>query len=257
MRTIAIANHKGGVGKTATAHALGAALSLTRRVLLVDTDPQASLSAACGVRDAAGHSLAEVLGGAEPGTLPLRDAIRPITDTLALVPADIALATTELALVSRMGRENALRRALTTLRGYDVCVIDCPPSLSLLTVNALAAADGVLVPTMPQAADLRGLGLFLATVSQLREQVNPGLELLGVLVTCLDARLLHHQEALDALRGAGLPLFDTTIGRSVRVAEAAGAGESVITFEPHNPRALEYRALAQQEVATWLNDGLH
>lgn len=259
MQTIAVANHKGGTGKTATAHALGEALARGtesargRRVLLVDTDPQNSLTGACGIRDAAGQSLAEVLGGAKPGTVEAAAAIRPLGERLSILPADIALARTELGLVSRLGRESVLKRTLATVgRDFDVCIIDCPPSLSILTVNALAAAQGAIVPTQPQAADLRGLGLFLETISQVREALNPELALLGVLLTFCEGRLVHHQEAIELMAKAGLPLMTTRIGRSVRVAEAAGMGQSVVTYEPGNPRAAEYGALAA-EVATWLD----
>lgn len=256
MLTIAVANHKGGVGKTATAHTLAAVLAADhgRRVLMVDTDPQASLTQAAGIPDAAGCSLAEVLGGSVPGTLTLGDAIRPLGPGLAIVPADIALAGSELGLISRMGREDVLRRALATVAAdYDLALLDCPPSLSLLTINALAAGDGVIVPTQPQAADLRGLALFLATVDQVRRELNPSLDLVGVLVTFFDSRLIHHQEAIEAMDRAGIPLLLTRIGRTVRIAEAAGAGQPVTVFSPNNPQAEAYRDLAQ-EVEGWLND---
>jgi chromosome partitioning protein len=254
MKTIALANHKGGVGKTATAHALGTVLATEGwRVLLVDIDPQASLTGACGQDDTAGRSMAEVLGDTDAGTLELRQIARRLAPNLTLAPSDIALASTELALVVRLGREMVLRQALDLVAAdFDVALIDCPPSLSLLTVNALTAADGVVVPTQPQAADLRGLRLFLATLDKVRVALNPRLALLGVLVTFYDGRLLHHQEACSVMAAAGLPLFDTRIGRSVRVAEAVGVGESIMTFEPDNARAGEYRGFAQ-EVAGWLS----
>lgn len=254
METIAIANHKGGVAKTATAHALGHALAWGGlRVLLVDVDPQGSLTQACGVTDSAGGSLAEVIGGATPGRLKLADVVRPLGDSApTLAPADIALAACELGLNQRMGREHVLAKVLEPMaRRFDVCLIDCPPSLGLLTVNALAAAEAVLCPTQPQAADLRGLRLFLDTLALIKDELNPALELLGVLVTFYDSRLNHHKQALEAMQAAGLPVLPVTVGRSVRVAEAAGAGQPIASYAPDNPRAQEYNDLAEL-VKKWL-----
>jgi chromosome partitioning protein len=240
MRTIAISNHKGGVGKTATAHALGVILAeLGARVLLVDADPQSSLTAAAGIH-AEGHSLAEVLAG----ELATGKAIQHLGERLDLLPADIALANSELGLISRMNREN-IKRALAGL-DYDFILIDCPPSLSLLTVNALTAADSVLIPTQPQAADLRGLALFLQSLTRIKAELNPGLEVLGILLTFYDTRLNHHAEALAAMQSAGLPVLHTTIGRSVKVAEAMGTGQSVITYEPGNKQSEAYRELVRE-----------
>ena len=253
MRTLAIANHKGGVGKTATAHALGEGLAAAgRKVLLVDLDAQASLTLACGVTDADGQSMAEVLGSAHPGTLTLDEILRPVGDNLTLAPGDIALGSTELGLVLRMGREYSLRRALETVAdAFDVCILDCPPAMGLLTVNALAAAHGVLVPTQPETAALRGLRLFLDSVAQVRADLNKGLELVAVVATMYDGRLNHHKAALEALAATGARISPVTIGRSVRVAEAALAGQSVLAYANENPRAQEYRALTQ-EVIAWL-----
>lgn len=241
MQTIAIANHKGGVGKTATAHALGAILAESgQRVLLVDLDPQGSLTAACGIQ-ASGRSLAEVF----TGEILTREAIHPINERLAILASDIALANVELSLISRLNRENQLKKALQGL-DYDVCLVDCPPSLSILTVNALTAAQGVIIPTQPQIADLRGLSLFMDSLASIRQELNPTLKNLGILVTFYDSRLNHHTAAVEAIEGAGLPVLHTKIGRSVRVAEAMGAGESVITFEPDNKQALAYRELGKE-----------
>jgi len=255
MQTIAIANHKGGVGKTATVHALGVALAERgERVLLVDLDPQSSLTGACGVRDAAGRSLAEVLGGATPGHLGLADVIMELGPNLWLAPGDIALAMSQLGLTSRTGRENVLKRILGPVgASYDVALLDTAPSLGLLAVNALTAADAVLIPTLPQAADLRGLRLFLDTVALVTEALNPNLETLGILITFFDHRLIHHRQALQAMETGGLPLLKTRIGRSIRVAEAAGVGETVLTFAPRNPQAQAYQDLAT-EVQAWLEN---
>ncbi len=255
MKTVAIANQKGGTGKSATTHALGAVLAAEhhRRVLMVDIDPQSSLTEACASVDTSGASLAEVLGGATPGTLTLKKTILELSDNLYLAPADLALAATELGLVSRMGRENVLKKALASVADtFDVALIDCPPSLSLLTVNALTAADAVLIPTQPQAVDLRGLRLFLSTLDSIRQELNPELQTLGILPTFFDSRLIHHKEAIGAMERAGLPLMGVRIGRSVRVAEAAANGETVVTFEPKNPQAQAYRELAE-EINQWLS----
>jgi len=252
MIVLAIGNQKGGTGKTATTHALGAVLaSAGRRVLLIDADPQGSLTGACGIGDTEGRSLAEVVGDTDDGALALGDVVRTLGPGLDLVPADIALASSELGLVVRMGREGVLRQALAGVGGYDVALIDCPPSLGLLTVNALAAAHGVLIPTQAQIVDLRGLNLFLGTVERVRRALNPALQIVGIVPTFFDGRLIHHQRALAAMREASLPVLDVTIGRSVRVAESAATGQSVVDFDANNPRAHEYKALGQ-EVDAWL-----
>lgn len=251
MKTLAIATMKGGVGKTATVHALGETLARKhlRRVLLVDVDPQSSLSMACGVA-AEGASLAEVLDG----SLQLAEVLRVLGPGLDLAPADIALARTELRLAGEYGRENVLKRTLAAVAGdYDLAIVDCPPSLGLLTVNALNAADAVLVPTQPQVTDLRGLRLFLDTIEETRAKLNERLKVLGILPTFYDARLLHHQSAMEAMRNAGLPLLPVAIGRTVRIAEAAAEGESVVTFEPENKQAKAYEELGGI-VDRWLNE---
>jgi chromosome partitioning protein len=249
--TIAVANQKGGVGKSTTARALGAVLARGRRVLLVDFDPQASLTAMCGIQPDEGADVAAVIGGTHPGPRALADVLIDVSPGLALAPSSIALASCEIALTARLGREIVLRKALATVaEAFDVCVIDCPPSLGLLTINALAAADGVLIPTLPQVADLRGVALFMDTLGSIRE-INPGLQVIGILPTMHDARLSHHAEALATMHAAGLPVLGVTIGRSVRVAESAGAGQSVTDYAPDSTRAGEYRTLAG-EIDQWL-----
>jgi chromosome partitioning protein len=253
MRTLAISNAKGGVGKTATAHALGAILAAEGlSVLLVDLDPQSSLTQACGVVDPE-RSIADVLGGSIPGKLALHDVIIESTRYLHLAPADISLAACELGLISRLGREGVLRKAINSpANDFDLVIIDCPPSLGLLTLSALVAADAVLIPTQPQAADLRGLRIFLDKLQDVRE-INPALDVLGILVTFYDSRLTHHQAAIETMKRAGLPLLPVMVGRSVRVAEASGAGQSITEYSPGNPRAEEYKRLAEV-VRSWLKN---
>jgi chromosome partitioning protein len=248
MITIAIANQKGGVSKTHTTHALGEALArLGEQVLLVDVDPQSSLTTACGV-SATDHSLAQVLSDdTEIGAV-----LRPIGESLTLAPSDIALANIELDLVNRMGRETELIRALKPIANqFDVCLIDTAPSLGLLAVNALNAADGALVPTLPQAQDLRGLGLFLQTLDKIRDRLNPDLVTVGILVTMFDSRLVHHNDAVNVMLERGLPVLDVKIARSVKVAEAAAAHESILTYDPAHKISDQYRVLAK-EVQLWL-----
>lgn len=252
MKILTVATMKGGVGKTATSHALGEALAENNvRVLLVDVDPQSSLTQAATTSPTeinVAHVLREQANSA--------DALIALTPNLALLPADIELATVELELVGMIGRESALKRALSPLSAmFDLVIIDTPPSLGLLTVNALAAADAVLIPTQPQAADLRGLKLFYNTVQRMKARLNPDLEILGVVATFYDARLLHHQNAMSVMQAGGLPVLETTIGRSVRVAESVAAGQSIVTYEPSHTQAASYRELADY-VNSWLNDDL-
>ena len=251
MQIIAIANHKGGVSKTASTHALGAGLAERgQSVLMVDLDPQASLSGACGV-GGSDPSLADVLGSDKAGKVKLSAIIRPLADNLSLAPSDLSLAGTERGLYQRLGRENVLKRALETVKkSFSVCLIDCPPSLSLLTVNALNAAHGVIIPTQPAAADLRGLKMFFGTLDDMQE-LNPALEVIGILPTFYDARLNHHMAAVEALGGAGYPMLKTRIGRSVKVQEAAGHAESITNYDPKNKRAEEYNQLSE-EINQWL-----
>jgi chromosome partitioning protein len=252
LRTIAVANHKSGVGKTATVHALGASLAERgRRVLLVDLDPQATLTAFCGVESAAGTSMAEVIGGALPGVVPLWDTLKEVVPGLYLflAPSDLALAAPELGLISRMGREDVVRRILSTVADdFDVAILDCPSSLGPLSVNALTAAQAVLVPTQPHIPDLRALWFFLATLEQIKHELNRNIETLGILVTQYDWRLPHHRAAVDAMRAARLPVLQVGLGQP---GGAAAAGpEAAATHLAANREA---QAELADMVERWLD----
>ena len=245
MRILAIANQKGGTGKTTTALNLGANLaSQGRRVLLVDLDPQSSLTlATLGECD---KTLADVLGGAQPGNLTMSAIIHHLAPGLDLAPGDLALSTSEMTMAARLGRENVLKKALASVTGYDLVILDCSPSLGLLTVNALTAANAVIAPTLPRALDLRGLKLFLSSLEAVTQELNPGLQLLGVVVCQYDNRLNLHQAALADLEAAGLPVL-AIIGRSVAAAQSAGNGQALTGGKLAN----QYQDLSN-EVIKWL-----
>ncbi|MBM3187661.1 MAG: ParA family protein [Chloroflexi bacterium] len=251
---IAIANHKGGCGKTATAQALSKTLAddHRQRVLLVDMDPQSSLTEACGVkvleRD---KTMADVMGGSKPGKVRISQVIKPLDENLALAPATLDMAVCELGLAGRLlGREAVLRQALQSVEEqYDIVIIDCPPSLGLLTVNALIAATWIIIPTQAKVQDLRGLRLFLETLEQVKVS-NPDLQE-RILVTFYKG-FRANKRSLAALQEGGLPVFKTLIGDSIRVAEGPEFSKSILEYAPHNPRSNEYREFGR-EVLEWLH----
>jgi chromosome partitioning protein len=250
-RVIALANQKGGVGKTTTAINLGAALAERgKRVLLIDMDPQGALSVGLGLNPLAlDQTLYNLLMD------PKLDADPVITSTkvtgLDLLPSNIDLAAAEVMLVGEVAREQALARVLRPLRKrYDFLLIDCPPSLGLLTVNSLTAADGVLVPLECEYFALRGMALLMDTISKITDRLNPNLEIVGILATMYDARTVHGREVLGRVEDAfGDRVFQTVIGKTIRFAEAPVAGESILTYAADSPGAAAYRELAKEVMA--------
>ncbi len=249
---LAICNQKGGVGKTTTTINLGAALAeYGRKVLLVDVDPQGALSVGLGFNPMAFDlTLYNLLLEDTP---PADVVTKTRVDGVDLLPCNIDLSAAEVRLVSEVGREHALVRALKPLLpSYDVILIDCQPSLGLLTVNALTAADGVLVPLECEYFALRGVALLLQTIEKVSSRLNDKLELVGVLGTMYDGRTLHSREVLERAGDAfGDELFHTVISRTVRFPETTTVGEPITSYASNSAGAASYRALARELLARW------
>jgi len=239
----AVANQKGGVAKTTTVHSLGAALvERGRRTLVIDLDPQACLTFSTGVDpDALDRSLHDVL----VRRVPAADVLVKVGD-LHLLPSSIDLAGAEIHLLTRAGREYALARALEPLVGdYDVVLVDCPPTLGILTINGLTVASQVLVPLQCETLSHRGVGQLLETIDDVRAYTNPTLAVRGVIATMFDRRTRLSQSVLDDVGARyGLEVLDPPVPKSVRVSEAPGRGRSVLDHAPSSPSAEAYRALA-------------
>ena len=247
---ISMCNQKGGVGKTTSTINLGAALAeYGRKVLLVDLDPQGALSAGLGVPH---YELAHTVHNLmiEPRVGIDEVLIHTRVDGLDLIPSNIDLSAAEIQLVNEVGREQTLGRALRpVLDRYDYVLIDCQPSLGLLTVNALACSDGVIIPTECEYFSLRGLALLTDTVDKVRDRLNPKLVISGIVVTRYDNRTVNAREVMArVLERFGDLLFDTVIARTVRFPETSVAGEPIISWAPKSGGAQAYRALAREVI---------
>jgi len=244
---IALANQKGGVGKTTTAINLGAALArLGKRVLIFDVDPQANSSAGLGVRREGPSTYEVVLGHSHASDTVAATSV----DGLMIVPAAPALAGAEVELVPLMAREFRLKRALDDVRdAYDYVLIDCPPSLGLLTVNALTAADEVIVPVQCEYLALEGLSQLTATLDLVRRNLNSQLRLRGLLLTMFDGRTNLSQQVADEVRAHFANTFKTVIPRSVRLSEAPSHGLPIAQYDPSSRASRAYDELAQEVIA--------
>jgi chromosome partitioning protein len=243
-RVISFANQKGGVAKTTTTLNLGVALAeQDLRILLVDLDPQGNLTMSQGMNpDTIERSMFDVL----VHRLPIQEVIQHTEVDLAVSSIDLAGA--ELALSSMIGRERALEKAIALVKdGYDYVLVDTPPSLGLLTINALVASDGVIVPVQCEYLSLRGLVQLENTLSMIRENINPDVAIEGILPTMYDSRTLHSREAVEILQeNFGDLVFETKIRKTVRYAEAPVKGSSVLKYDPSGSAAQAYRQLAKE-----------
>ena len=250
-RVIAMVNQKGGVGKTTSTVSLGAALAgYGRRVLLVDFDPQGAIAISFGVNPSAlERTVYNLLTDLD---CQIDDVImHSDVENLDLLPSNIDLAAAELQLVSEVGREYALKRALEPVLGnYDIILIDCQPSLGLLTLNALTAANGVVVPMECEYFALRGVALLKDTIDKVSARLNPDLAIIGVLAAMYDSRTLHSREVLETVQQAfGELVFITTITRTIKFPDAAVAGTPITVYAPDSTGAEAYRQLAREVLA--------
>ena len=253
-KVISVANQKGGVGKTTTAINLGIGLAnQEKRVLLIDSDQQASMSSALGIRDP-DHldvTLATIMQNIiDEKEFPDDFGIWQHPEGIAFVPANIELSGMETRLVNTMSREYVLKAYVDQVRkNYDYILIDCMPSLGMMNINALVAADSLVIPCQPNYLSTKGLNLLLGSVMKVRRTINPSLKIDGILLTMVDGRTNHAKDIIAALRqsvGTNIRVFDAEIPRSVRVAEASMEGQSIYAYDRKGKAAVAYEALTKE-----------
>ena len=252
-KVIALTNQKGGVGKTTTTLNLGVGLAKAgKRVLLVDADPQGSLTVSFGIKrpDELPLSLANVMQSAiVDSPMPLENVFRR-SEGVDFIPSNIELSGVELSLFNAMSREYVLRECLFGYKSdYDYIFIDCMPSLGMMTINALTAADSVIIPTQPNFLSTKGINLLLGSISKVKRQLNPQLKIDGILLTMVDSRTNNAKAVAEALRsgvGQKLRVFDTEIPFSVRAAECSVEGKSIFAYDKGGKVALAYESLVKE-----------
>ncbi|MBU3146947.1 ParA family protein [Clostridium sp. CF012] len=242
---IAVSNQKGGVGKTTSTLNLGVALTqLGMKVLMIDLDPQASLTISIGLEP---ENLEKTIYNALVEDVDIKKLIL-FDDLLYFVPSTIDLSAAEMELVSEVGREFKLRDALDPVKAdFDYILIDCPPSLGLLTINALAACDFVIVPMAPEYLALRGFNLLEKTMAKVK-RLNKKLTLMGILVTLYDSRTTHHKDVVAELK-KNYPVFHSMIKKSIKFPDAVLAGEPIMTFDKKFEGSISYQELAKEVIA--------
>lgn len=256
-KVIAVTNQKGGVGKTTTAVNLGAALAKqSKNILLIDADPQGSLTVSLGVRnpDSLDVSLATVMQDViEDRPFLKGDGIIRHAEGMDLMPSNIELSGLETALFNVMSRESILKNYVNKVKGdYDYVLIDCMPSLGMMTINALTAADSVIIPTQPNFLSAKGMDLLFRSIARVRRAINPELKIDGVLMTMVDGRTNNARDVTASLRatvGQKIRVFDTEIPHSVRAAECSQLGRSIFAHDPKGKVAEAYERLAEEVMA--------
>jgi chromosome partitioning protein len=253
-KVIAICNQKGGVGKTTTTVNLGVGLAMQgKRVLLLDSDPQADLTASLGWKDT--DSIEDTLGSVlrkAVQDIPLNkgEAVLHHKEGVDVIPSNLELSQLELGLVNAMSRENVLKNYLKDVKkDYDYILIDCMPSLGMLTLNALTAADKVIIPVQAQYLPAKGMTQLLQTIAKVQKQLNPDLKIGGIIMTLIDNRTSLAKETIDAIRqnyGAGIKIYDAQIPVAVKAAEASGKGESIFAYDPGGKPAQGYMELTRE-----------
>lgn len=249
-KKIAIVNQKGGVGKSTTAVNLSAGLAeKNNNVLLIDIDPQGNASSGLGIEKAeVEYTIYDLLIESEP---PAKAILQSATKNLDIIPANIELAGAEIELVSIISRESRLKKSLKNIKkNYDYIIIDCPPSLGLLTLNALTAADSVLVPIQCEYYALEGLGQLMNTIELVRKNLNSNLRIEGVLMTMYDARTNLSEQVIDEVKDYFSELvFETIIPRNVRLSEAPSFGKAILDYSSNSKGAKAYRKLAEEVIS--------